>query len=138
MDDLTVMSERRGPLQDGHARQAARRAMVRRAGRAIRRPDQAHPRPGVFYACVSAGDVNKPDGEPFENNAENEAFLGVAARYARWLGYVPFDRLVDDKNDPPVVRQAPSSDPPTAHVFSDDLDIEDLDPDAIGVSAGLH
>ena len=49
-----------------------------------------HPR-GVFYACVSAGDVRKPDGEAFANNADNEAFISYASKLARWLGYVPFE-----------------------------------------------
>ena len=58
-------------------------------------PDKRiHPR-GVFYACVVAGDMVKPDGEAFANTAENEAFVNAAARCARWLGYVPFERLVD-------------------------------------------
>ena len=49
---------------------------------------------GVFYACVSAGDVVKPDGEPFAEQCGERGFLGRAASYARWLGYVPFERLV--------------------------------------------
>jgi hypothetical protein len=96
-----------------------------------------HPR-GVFYACVSAGDVVKPDGEAFANTAANAAFVGDAGRYARWLGYIPFERLVDNKNDPPIVREAPSSDPPEARVKADDLDISELDADEISISAALY
>lgn len=79
----------------------------------------------------------KPDGEAFENTEENMDFIGDASRYARWLGYVRFERIVDNKNDEPVVREAPSSDSPTAHVWGDGLEIEELDADDLGVSAGL-
>jgi hypothetical protein len=84
-----------------------------------------------------AGDIRKPDGDLFENTAQNAIFINEAARYARWLGYVPFERISDNKNDEPVVRKAPTSDDPTVDVWADDLDIADLDADVLGVSAGL-
>ena len=138
MDDLTVMSEDADPYRlDTPAKHRDAQWFAAQVERFIAPDKRIHVR-GVFYACVSAGDVMKPDGEPFENTAENEEFRRRAAsRYARWLGYVPFERLVDNKNDAPIVRPAPSNDAPTAHVWADDLDIEDLDADALGVSAGL-
>jgi hypothetical protein len=81
--------------------------------------------------------VVKPDGEAFENNEVDEAFLGRVAKYARWLGYVPFERLVDNKNDQPIVRPAPSSESPTSQVWAHDLDIEELDSAALDVWTGL-
>ena len=27
----------------------------------------------------------------------------TAAKAARWLGYVPFERIIDNRNDPPLV-----------------------------------
>ena len=45
---------------------------------------------------------------------------------------------MDNKNDPPIVREAPSSDPPEAQVRTDDLDISALDADEIGVRAALY
>jgi hypothetical protein len=148
MDDLTVM---RGPTDpyrlDTPAKHRDGQWFAEQVARFVDPTKRIHPR-GVFYACVSAGDVIKPDGEPFENNAEDEAFMGAVSKAARWLGYVPFERLVDNKNDGPIVRKAPSSDDPTAHVWPDDLAIEEsvcdcgrtlspLDADALGVSAGL-
>ena len=123
------------PLPNGHASQAAHRAMVCPQVERFVAPDRRIHVRGVFYACVSAGDVLKPGGEPFLNIAENEAFISAASRYARWLGYVPFERLVDNKNDEPVVIPAPTSNDPRGRPTT--LDIESLDPDALGVSAGL-
>jgi hypothetical protein len=137
MDDLTVMSGAADPYRtDTPARRRDAQWFAEQVERFVAPDKRIHPR-GVFYACVSAGDVVKPDGEPFENTAENEPFIGAASRYARWLGYVPFDRLVDAKNDAPIVRDVPTREAPTAHVWPDDFKIEELDPMSLGVSAGL-
>ena len=44
---------------------------------------------------------------------------------------------MDNKNDEPIVRKAPSNDVPTAHVWADDLKIEALDADAWASRQGL-
>jgi hypothetical protein len=137
MDDLMVMSPDRDPYRmDTPAKRRDAQWFAEQVERFVAPDKRIHVR-GVFYACVAAGDVVNPDGEAFENNANNEVFLGDAARYARWLSYVPFDRLVDNKNNEPIIRPAPPTDDPTAHVWGDGLAIEELDADALGVSAGL-
>jgi hypothetical protein len=137
MGDLTVMSDDADPYRlDTPANRFTAQWFAKQVRRFVPPGRRIHPR-GVFYACVSAGDVLKPDGELFENTAENADFLNKAARYARWLGYVPFERIADHKNDAPVVREAPSSAQPIAHVWADDLEIDELDADSLGVSARL-
>lgn len=148
MTDLMVMSAEKDPYRmDTAAKHRVGQWFAAQVARFVDPAKSIHPR-GVFYACVSAGDVKKPDGDPFENNAANEVFIGEAASYARWLDYVPFERLIDNKNDKPIVRLAPASDDPSAHVWGDNLEIEErececglpipqLDADALGVSAGL-
>jgi hypothetical protein len=128
--DLTVMSEVRDPYRlDTPAKH--------RVAQWFAAPERRIHVRGVFYACVSAGDVVKPDGEPFANTADNAQWLGDAASLARWLGYLPFERLVDNKNDEPVIREAPSSDPPVGSIAANTLWIEDLDADALDVYASL-
>jgi hypothetical protein len=101
-------------------------------------PDRnIHPR-GVFYACVSAGDVTLPNGDRFENTAANAKFVTNAAGLARWLRYVPFERIIDQKNDEPEVIPAPTNETPVGWAAADVLDIETLDPDALGVTAALE
>jgi hypothetical protein len=48
----------------------------------------------------------KPNGEPYTNTDEDWKWLGLhAAKAARWLGYIPFDRIVDQRNDAPAIRE---------------------------------
>ena len=100
-------------------------------------PDKNIHQRGVFYACVSAGDLKLPDGTPFTNTEETATFVGEASQFARWLGYVPFERLVDAKNDKPIVRLAASRESPSAQVWANKLEIEELDADALDVWSGL-
>ena len=39
-----------------------------------------------------------------------------AAKAARWLGYVPFDMIVDERNDKPLVREWTPPDPPSLYL----------------------
>jgi hypothetical protein len=101
-------------------------------------PDKKiHPR-GIYYACIGVGAVTLPNGDRFTGTKATAAFVTDAAGLARWLGYVPFERLIDQKNSPPIIREAPPTEDPTANVWADDLDIETLDPDGIGIFAALH
>jgi hypothetical protein len=56
---------------------------------------------GLFYRIVAAGGVEKPDGTVFTNTFDNWLWLMRAAKAARWLGYVPFDRIPDERNEAP-------------------------------------
>jgi hypothetical protein len=57
---------------------------------------------GIHYAVLG---WPMPDGRPYENTNKNWEWLsGDAAKAARWLGYVPFDQIVDQRNAEPVIR----------------------------------
>jgi hypothetical protein len=59
---------------------------------------------GLHYALVSSTSLTKPNGERYLNDADNWEWLQVeASKAARWLGYVPFDRIVDERNAAPVI-----------------------------------
>ena len=59
---------------------------------------------GLFYRIVAAGGVRKPDGKVFTNTYNNWVWLiDRAAKAARWLGYVPFNRISDERNAAPRV-----------------------------------
>ena len=64
---------------------------------------------GLHYALVSKGGVTKPDGTPYENNIDDFTWLiDDAAKAARWLDYIDFDHIVDQRNDKPVeCRRSP-------------------------------
>ena len=47
------------------------------------------------------GSAVRPDGKPYINDESNWDFVQKAAKAARWLGYVPFDRIRDERNAEP-------------------------------------
>lgn len=57
---------------------------------------------GLHYAVLG---LFKPDGTQYVNTIDNWLWLSEsAAKAARWLGYIDFDRIVDKRNDAPIVR----------------------------------
>jgi hypothetical protein len=102
--DLTVLSHGNDPylLSDGRAAQWFAEQVTRFIG-----PTGTVHLRGLFYLCVAAGDVRRPNGKsgldvPFINNEDEWTWITkVAAKNARWLGYVPFERIVDERNTPP-------------------------------------
>lgn len=59
-----------------------------------------HPR-GLHYMLVSTSDLVKPSGAIYVNTNEDWLWLEDVASAARWLGYVPFDRIIDQRNSAP-------------------------------------
>jgi hypothetical protein len=89
---------------------------------------------GLHYMLVS-GEVPKPDGSPYANTEEDwEWLIGHPAKAARWLGYLPFDQIVDAKNAEPVITiREPKPELPPQPWISVGLDISvpeavDLEP----------
>lgn len=63
---------------------------------------------GLHYALLGA---TKPDGLPYTNTDRDWQWLQAgAAKAARWLGYIPFDRIRDARNNEPVVHRHERSD----------------------------
>ena len=62
---------------------------------------------GVHYVLVSAKrPVKKPDGTIYRNTEEDWLWLsGIAGKAARWLGYIPFERITDNRNADPVIHR---------------------------------
>jgi hypothetical protein len=60
---------------------------------------------GLHYRIVAAADVVRPDnGLGYINSNECwEWLMDKASKQARWLGYVPFWRIIDERNDAPEV-----------------------------------
>ena len=47
----------------------------------------------------------KPDGTPYTNTEADWLWLHAkAGKAARWLGYIPFEKITDERNAEPVVR----------------------------------
>jgi hypothetical protein len=99
-DYLTVLASDNDPLrQDTPAKHELGRWLVDRMGE-LGVTGQRHLR-GLHYLLIGA---TKPDGTPYANNDDNWKWLGKVAKAARWLGYMEFDQIVDERNDEPVRR----------------------------------
>jgi hypothetical protein len=61
----------------------------------------------LHYRLVSRGDVVRADGILYENNANSWAYLNNASRFARYLGLVDPEDLVDRRNPSPHIYMAP-------------------------------
>ncbi len=77
---------------------------------------------GIHYAFAASGEIIKPDGNPYLNNDDNWHWLEKASKKARWLGYVPFDSITDERNAPPVFF-APEETTPSVSI-STEFDIQ--------------
>ncbi len=100
MKDLTVLSPQNDPYRmdtaPGH--RDGKWAAEQIARFVVGYGHQVHLR-GLHYLIASAGDVLKPDGTLYINDDQNWDWLSTsAAKAARWLGYVPFDRIRDERN----------------------------------------
>ena len=125
--DLTVLSIQADPYRldtpAGHRDGAWCAKQLARAFGATRK---THWR-GLHYAIVARGKVRKPDGTIFANTDADWSWLAnVAGKAARWLGYIPFERITDNRNAEPIVHRKARV-VPEAWVFVGlDVDIPDL------------
>lgn len=86
---------------------------------------------GLHYAVIGHP---KPDGKPYSNTDPDWQWLvSRAGKAARWLGYLGFDQISDQRNAPPEVQQFKSTDPPLPHLLAglvvDLPDADDLVPE---------
>jgi hypothetical protein len=71
---------------------------------------------GLHYMLIGRP---KPDGTPYTNTEADWLWLsGDCGKASRWLGYLPFDQVVDQRNAEPITRIfEPPGDPwPYVHV----------------------
>jgi hypothetical protein len=126
--DLTVLSERSDPYRldtrAGHRDGAWIAEQLQRAVGPVRR---IHWR-GLHYAVVAAGDIIKPDGEVYRNTDDDWRWLSdIAGKSARWLGYVPFERITDNRNSSPVIHRTAKVTPERWVSIQLDIEIPSLD-----------
>ena len=90
----------------------------------------------MHYAVVSAGNIVKPNGEVYLNTTNDWLWLSeTAGKAARWLGYVPLERIIDNRNSEPVIHRKAQVRPNLW--LSIELDIEIPDVDDINPMAGV-
>lgn len=99
---LTVLSGTTDPYRlDIPPKQADAKWFADRFNELVEEDETVHLR-GLHYRIVSRKNVPRlPDGRVYKNDADSWDWLGFAAKYARMLGHVPFDRITDERNEAP-------------------------------------
>jgi hypothetical protein len=109
LSDLTVLSAQVDPYRldtpSGHRDGAW---LAKQFNRLVKRGKKIHWR-GLHYVIVVKGNIRKPDGEVFRNDDDDWVWLSsVAGKAARWLGYIPFERITDNRNAEPFIHHKAS------------------------------
>jgi hypothetical protein len=117
-ETLTVLAIQNDPYrQDTPLNHLTGKWVVKQFEKAFRPGQRVHLR-AFHYALVQAGDVRKPDRTVYRNTFDDWAWLCRAVKKARWLGYLPFERIVDNRNEEPAIfRSSGSSEPGARHLY---------------------
>jgi hypothetical protein len=101
-DELTVLSKDKDPYRlDTASGHRLGRWCAQMIEQFLAADAKIHLR-GLHYLLASPGDLTRPDGKRYINTDEMWRWLTeTAIKAARWLGYVPFERIVDERNAPP-------------------------------------
>jgi hypothetical protein len=126
--DLTVLSTQVDPYRlDTPAGHRDGEWCAKQLNRAVGATKRIHWR-GLHYAIVARGNIRKPDGTIFRNTDDDWTWLAtVAGKAARWLGYIPFERIIDNRNAEPIVHRKARVEPEGWITVGLDVDIPDLD-----------
>ena len=103
LKDLTVLDTKNDPFRiDTPARHRDGRWLATTAQDLGLGDRRIHLR-GLHYMVIGRP---KPDGTPYRNTDEDWLWLsGAAGKAARFLGYIPFDQITDQRNAEPVIRR---------------------------------
>ena len=109
---LTVLSCQRDPYRlDTPAGHRDGEWFAQQVQRFLGRTARVHLR-GLHYRISASADVRTPNGLPYTNTDENWEWLTESAANAgRWLGYVPFERIIDERNAPPEIYVTEAASP---------------------------
>jgi hypothetical protein len=137
MKDLTVLAVQNDPFRiDTLAAHRDGEWLAMHFERLVAADKKIHLR-SLHYRLVT-DEPTKPNREPYRNTDSDWVWLQEkAADAARWLKYIPFDRIVDNRNAVPVVRMAERPGEPwpwlSASVHVDIPDAADIEP-TVGLS----
>jgi len=138
LDELSVMAGNNDPYRQDTDEKNVEGAWLRRmTDTHLTGTAPIHLR-GLHYVLVTKG-VIKPDGQKYRNIHKHWFWMSDrVSRAARWLGYVPFDRIVDERNAPPVIRPAATRlDPAPTIWLASAPDFSNFDKRELGPQAGL-
>jgi hypothetical protein len=128
LGDLTVLSVQVDPYRiDTASGHRDGQWVAQQLNRLVGHSKKIHWR-GLHYVIVAKGNVRKPNGEVFRNTDDDWTWLSsVAGKAARWLGYVPFERITDNRNAEPVIFRKASVEAQAYVSIGLDVSIPDAD-----------
>ena len=77
---------------------------------------------GLHYRLVSTPGLTWPDGKLYANTDDDWVSLEEFSKKARWLGYVSFAQIKDERNDTPEWIRHIEDPEPSRQIYSDKLD----------------
>jgi hypothetical protein len=87
---------------------------------------------GLHYAIVQDAKIKKPNGEIYRNTEADWIWLSESAgKSSRWLGYIPFERIIDQRNAEPIIHRKAKVRPEACLSIGLDVEIpdaEDIEP----------
>ena len=124
MDANTVMTARTDPYRmDTPANHRDAAWLAETMGRlGLINPAKPLHNRGIHYAIFKQP---KPDGTPYSTN--DWEWLEAASNYARWLGYIEWEQIVDNRNVAPVTRVHDPADPQSWISVDAEVSIPDAD-----------
>lgn len=138
LDALSAMSSKTDPYRrdtDAGHRDAAWVAKVLQKHVS---QERIHNR-GLHYVLVTVS-PKKPNGKPYRNTDADWKWLSEnAIANARWLGAIPFDRITDERNHPPLIRVPQGYDveiKPIPHISLPSP--EELEPQVVVTNSSRH
>jgi len=105
LSDLTVLSAQVDPYRlDTSSGHRDGQWLAKQLDRAIGKRRRIHWR-GLHYVLVSTSNLVKPNGDIYVNDDDNWTWLiNTAGKGARWLGYIDFERITDNRNAEPFIH----------------------------------
>lgn len=101
--DLLALAPQNDPFYVGAKRQLEKGKWFARIYEAMGSPARCHIR-RVHYWLVTTNALPKPNGKPYENTQNDWCLLTLAAKYARYLGLVPIENIIDRRNPEPLIN----------------------------------
>jgi hypothetical protein len=128
LKELTVLSNSVDPYRlDTPANHRDGKWLAEQFSRLVGEDRRIHWR-GLHYALAMAGGIRKPDGAIYVNDDDNWSWLAdKASRAAKWLGYIPFDRITDSRNAAPIIHRKPKIEPETLLAVRFNIEIPEAD-----------
>lgn len=136
LDELTVLARDNDPFRqdrsEGHKLGRWPRGTLEAMGFEVGEGGRTIHNRGLHYLLIGSA---RPDGRAYENDEKTWKWLtDRVSKAARWLGYVPFEQITDQRNAEPVVRILPAQAEEQILVY----DSGDLDLDAVNFAPWAH